>query len=310
MSFGREASPWGSRVHAAADQAGRRLRAASERAADRAWYAKYDLVRWYRSAWLRGRARARLRIEALLWWIGVVRERAGAGPVRMALGVSLTLLAGAVLAAGFIALTGEGGSAGDTSRAEAEAEGAVAGRAHNSATRDATGAAHPADAARVAVARPPVSPGAQVAERPAPAGSPPAAPKSRHGLERTAPAPPRLLDRRPTTVTPGAPRPEPGAGPVAPAPAPTPAPAPPAREKPDRPAAPPAAQEKPERPAAPPPAQEKPEQPAAPPPGQAEREHPRGGPPGQQEKEGPPGQAKKDDSPGHGNGHQGRPDGP
>src|SRR5918996_1787550 len=178
MSFGREASPWGSRVHAAADQAGRRLRAASERAADRAWYAKYDLVRWYRSAWLRGRARARLRIEALLWWIGVVRERAGAGPVRMALGGSLTLLAGALLAAGFIALSGEGGSAGDAPLAQAKAEGAVAGRAHNSATGDAL----PADAAPVAAGRPPVWPGSppptQAAERPAPAGSPPASPKS------------------------------------------------------------------------------------------------------------------------------------
>src|SRR5215211_1984788 len=98
MSFGREAAPWGARFQAAADAAGRRFRTASERAADRAWYLKYDFVRACRSVWLVARERARLRVDALLWHVEAARHRLlarpapGAAPerrwVRMAIGAS------------------------------------------------------------------------------------------------------------------------------------------------------------------------------------------------------------------------------
>lgn len=306
MSFGREVPPWGVKVHSAADEARRCLRAAGERAADRGWCAKYDFVRGCRSTWLVARARARLRVESVLWWMGAVRQRAAGGPARMALGGLLTLLTGALLAAGLVVLSDNDGSIGDAPHAGVKAELGVAGTAQKSAAGDVRGAGHPEDRLAAAAARPPVSP-----RRAAPPAAPqragtPGSPMSQPGLERSSPAPPRLPERRPATA------PTPLTAPApAPVTAPAPAPSPPARERPDRPAAPPPAQEKPDRPANPPPAQETPANP----------DRPANAPPAQetpQKPAGPPGQVKKEDSAppqhdhpdGRGNGHNGRPDRP
>jgi hypothetical protein len=103
----------------AADRVARRI-------ADRAWFLLYDVRRAFRTAWIAGIADARARADDLLWSLEGWRQRmapqrppavvaaAGGGGKRMALGASLSLLVGTmVAAAALFALPAGGGSSGD-----------------------------------------------------------------------------------------------------------------------------------------------------------------------------------------------------